>query len=121
MSIEIEDILGVRDSAFVGGVRKISVVIGIIGFGLILAMQLYAQNLHKETQPIAQKVTDWDETKVFLPEANGFVTAVRGHRKVCYFYVQYMNDNTTPIGSPALLWCESVTKDAESRSRSPKQ
>jgi len=100
-------------------VRKISVVSGIIVFGLILAIQLYAKNLHKEIQPTPQKVTDWNGTRVSLPEANGFVTTVRGRGKVCYFYVQYMGDNITPIGSPTLLWCESDTKDAESRS--PKQ
>ena len=96
--------------------RKISVVSGIIVFGLVLAIQLYAKNLHKEIQPTPQKVTDWSGTRVFLPEANAFVTAVRGHRRVCYFYVQYTSDQSTPIGSPTLLWCESDTKDAESRS-----
>lgn len=96
--------------------RKISVVSGIIVFGLILAIQLYAQNLHKEIRPTIQKVTDWNGTRVFLPEASGFVTTVRGHGKACYFYVQYMSDNITPMGSPTLLWCESDTKDAESRS-----
>ena len=95
--------------------RKISVVSGIIVFGLILAVQLYAQNLHKEIRPTAQNVTDWNGTRVFLPEANGAVTAVRGHGKAYYFYVQYMGDNITPVGSPTLLWCESDTKDAESR------
>ena len=63
-----------------------------------------------------KKVTDWNGTKGFLPEANGFVTAVRGHGRVCYFYLQFMSDQNTPIGSPTLLWCESDTKYAESRS-----
>ena len=96
--------------------RRISVVTGIIVFGLILAIQLYAKNLHKEIQPTPQKVMDWNGTRIYLPEANGFVTAVRGHGRVCYFYVQYTSDQNTPIGSPTLLWCESDTKDAESRS-----
>ncbi len=96
--------------------RKISIVSGIIVFGLILAMQLYAQNLHKESRPTPQKVTDWNGTRVSLPEANGFVTTVRGHGKACYIYVQLLGDNATPIGSPTLLWCESDTKDPESRS-----
>ncbi len=96
--------------------RKISVVTGIIVLGLILAMQLYAQNLHKDNRPTPQRVTDWNGTRVSLPEANGFVTTVRGHGKACYIYVQLAGDNYTPIGNPTILWCESDTKDAESRS-----
>ena len=96
--------------------RKISVVTGIIVLGLILAMQLNAQNLHKESRPTPQKVTDWNDTSVFLPEAHGFLTTIRGHGKACYIYVKLMGDNITPIGSPALLWCESDPKAAESRS-----
>jgi hypothetical protein len=101
-------------------VRKISVVSGIIVF-LILAMQLYAQNLHKEIRPTAQKLTDWNGTRTFLLEANGFVTTVRGHGKACYFYIQYMQDNTTPMGSPTLLWCESDTKMQSQSRRSNKR
>ena len=97
-------------------VRKILVVGAILALGLILAIQLRARSLHKQTQSAAQKEADWNGTKVFLPEANGFVTSVRGHGRACYFYIQYMNDNLTPVGGPTLLWCESETKDTSSRS-----
>ncbi len=96
--------------------RKILVASGITVFGLILAMQLYAQNLHKESRPTPQKVIDWNGTSVSLPEAHGLLTTIRGHGKACYIYVQLMGDNITPIGSPTLLWCESDHEDAESRS-----
>lgn len=92
--------------------RKISLISGITVLGLILVVQLCAQNLRKEVQQTARKETGWNGTRVFLPEANGAVTTVRGHGKACYFYLQYMGDNITPIGSPTLLWCESDTKDA---------
>jgi hypothetical protein len=90
--------------------RKMLVVSVMLALGFVLVMQLRARSLHKETPSTTQKETDWNGTKVFLPEANGFVTSVRGHGKACYFYTQYMNDNATPVGSPILLWCESETK-----------
>ena len=87
--------------------RKMLAVGVMLAVGFALAIQLRARSPHKETSSTAQKGTDWHGSKVFLPEANGFVTSVHGHGKVCYFYTQYLNDNATPIGSPILLWCDS--------------